>query len=134
MGHVAQGTLLSKLLSNLAAAVSPPPLLASMLGSKLLVGFACVVQPVPVEIQAQLCDDWNSHGMLPGEKLVMRLEQGCWLRGENAIPGILVMTSYQIYFEPANRSEVKVGGVVVRATAAPSFVASICADLVARRA
>ena len=39
--------------------------------------------------------------------------QVAWLRGENAIPGILVMTSYQVYFEPLNRQELKMGGAVV---------------------
>ena len=80
-----------------------------------------------------LPDDWNSHGNIPGEKLIMRIDQvhfqlgflSCtglfstrhvqvaWLRGENAIPGILVMTSYQVYFEPLNRQELKMGGAVV---------------------
>jgi hypothetical protein len=57
-------------------------------------------RPLPADIQASLVDDWLSYGSIPGEKLVMRIEPVQFCRADMAYNGTLVMTSYQIYFEP----------------------------------
>lgn len=67
---------------------------------------------VPVELSRELCDDWDSHGRIPGEKSVMAIPDVLAYNAHDdpgsvshSIVGTLFMTTYQLFIEPTQRRD-----------------------------
>jgi len=63
-----------------------------------------------MSLKESLADDWNGSCRLPGETLVMRIEKVAYSMGHinEYAKGTLVMTNYQIFFEPYVESRITV--------------------------